>query len=319
MVRARCAAPVLRARMSGLSTSLTRRFRTIAPRLALQRQSLVAIHRAVANVTWFLHGATLICTCALLAQDFAALVAGFEDTQLVLRYLDDHSIEYEPGLSDHELKKMAIKHKQKQILLSAAGESCLKDPIADPSKRDLSVKNLKKAVSQSTKQRDNFSVKGYLQSLPPMTCRLKHSLDPGEATCRGTVLNGKCLQCNMEGVTGVYGYSSELVIADDAFDDQHSMVLKICDAAGFALFGCKATEFMGLDQATRAEKQCAVMQEYFKFTVMVMNADKQNAVAICTGAEPVVPATPTKTSEDKNGSSTEQVTDARGRKRRANE
>lgn len=245
------------------------------------------------------------------------MLAGFEDTQLVLRYLDDHSIEYGPGLSDHELKKMAIKHKQKQILLSAAGESCLKDPIADPSKRDLSVKNLKKAVAQSTKAKDNFSVKGYLQSMPPLTCRLKHSLDPGEATCRGTVINGKCLQCNMEGVTGVYGYSSELVIADDAFDNQHSMVLKICDAAGFALFGCKATEFMGLDQAARAEKQCAVMQEYYKFTVMVMNADKQNAIAICTGAEPIVPMTPTKMLEDKAGSSSEQVTDARGRKRRA--
>ena len=45
------------------------------------------------------------------------------------------------------------------------------------------------------------------------------------------------MQCGAVGLTGVYGYSAEVVISDDPFDDKHSMVLKICDAGGFALFG----------------------------------------------------------------------------------
>ena len=159
-------------------------------------------------------------------------------------YLDDNAVEYDAGLTDNQLKKIALKHKQKQALLGAAGESCLKDPIGDPSKRDLSVKNLKRGVAQSNSPKDNFSVKAYVQSMPPVTCRLKHSLDPGEGTCRGTVANGKCLQCGADGVTGVYGYSTEVVISDDPFDDKNAMVLKVCDAGGFALFGCKAPEFM---------------------------------------------------------------------------
>ena len=186
-------------------------------------------------------------------QDFTALLAGFDDPGLVVAYLDDNAVEYDAGLTDNQLKKIALKHKQKQALLGAAGESCLKDPIGDPSKRDLSVKNLKRGVAQANSPKDNFSVKAYVQSMPPVTCRLKHSLDPGESTCRGTVLNGKCLQCGADGVTGVYGYSTEVVISDDPFDDKNAMVLKVCDAGGFALFGCKAPEFMALDQDVRAD------------------------------------------------------------------
>ena len=251
------------------------------------------------------------------AQDFTALLAGFENRELVVAYLDEHAVEYDAGQSDNELKKIAVKHKQKQALLGAAGESCLKDPIGDPSKRDLSVKNFKKAVAQSTTSKDNYSVKAYLQSMPPVTCRLKHSLDPGEATCRGTVSNGKCLQCGVDGITGVYGYSTEVVISDDPFDDKHSMVLKICDAGGFALFGSKAPDFMALDQGSRADKQSAVLQEYYKFTVMVLNADKQSAIAVCTGAQAIVHATPSKTSDDKAGSSDPATEPRGGRKRRA--
>jgi hypothetical protein len=251
------------------------------------------------------------------AQDFTALLAGFETRELVVAYLDDHAVEFDAGQPDNELKKIALKHKQKQALLGAAGESCLKDPIGDPSKRDLSVKNFKKAVAQSTASKDNYSVKAFLQSMPAVTCRLKHSLDPGEATCRGTVTNGKCLQCGAVGLTGVYGYSTEVIISDDPFDDKNSMVLKICDAGGFALFECNAPDFMALDQGSRADKQSAVLQEYYKFTVMVLNADKQSAIAVCTGAQAIVQAPPTKTSDDKAGSSTEPVTEPRGRKRRA--
>ena len=252
------------------------------------------------------------------AQDFTALLAGFENRELVVAYLDDHAVPYDAEQPANELKKIAVKHKQKQALLGAAGESCPRDPIGDPSKRDLSVKNLKKAVAQSTTSKDNFSVKAYLQSMPPVTCRLKHSLDAGEATCRGTVINGKCLQCGVVGLTGVYGYSTEVVISDDPFDDKHSMILKICDAGGFALFGSNAPDFMALDQGARADKQSAVLQEYFKFTVMVLNADKQSAIAVCTGAQAIVHATPTKTSDDNAGSSTDPATEPRaGRKRRA--
>ena len=250
-------------------------------------------------------------------QDFTALVAGFDDPAHVVAYLVDNAVEYDAGLTENQLKKIALKHKQKQALLGAAGESCLKDPIGDPSKRDLSVKDLKRGVAQSTSPKDNFSVKAYLQSMPPVTCRLKHSLDPGQDTCRGTVSNGKCLQCGVDGVTGVYGYSTEVVISDDPFDDKHSMVLKICDAGGFALFGSKAPDFMALDQGSRADKQSAVLQEYYKFTVMVLNADKQSAIAVCTGAQAIVHATPSKTSDNKAGSSDPATEPRGGRKRRA--
>ena len=249
-------------------------------------------------------------------QDFTALVAGFDDPAHVVAYLVDNAVEYDAGLTENQLKKIALKHKQKQALLGAAGESCLKDPIGDPSKRDLSVKDLKRGVAQSTSPKDNFSVKAYLQSMPPVTCRLKHSLDPGQDTCRGTVYNGKCLQCGVDGVTGVYGYSTEVVISDDPFDDKNAMVLKICDAGGFALFGCKAPEFMALGQDARADKQIAVLQEYYKFTVMVLNADKQSAIAVCTGAQAIEPVTPAKASHDKGGSSADPATEPR-RKRRA--
>lgn len=165
------------------------------------------------------------------------------------RYLDDEHIGYDDA-DDTEVLRTQVRRRQKRKVRNEtsvqAQRNIFKETVILPVAlaRIKSIRDTRKTVAEF------FLLEVIMDDFPPGEdiVKRKHNTD----SCKGTIFNGKCYNCNKTGIIGVLAFSFTMKVRD-MDREAKTMMLAVSENAGKAIFKCKAEAFYLLSESERAD------------------------------------------------------------------